>query len=301
MSIANVKKCEKMFDAPNSIVYSPPMPEPEPPKQHQKSVNRDVLELVDAGVVAGLGERETLLYHYTSLIKLMGDRLANCKSVNLGFIILHSTPYRIGWERHMLKHHDNSHYYDSEMKFPFAPDSAKVTDAQRERLSMVRSILFAMNRKRSYIYYRVAVEHTGQWCKMSRTVEMAKFAALGSQKYAELFIENVVASIGATVKIYRQWRAFVQGRLPLRIVLYNYGTYRLIHPHPEYFDRHTRRYLPLTRSQIDRVAGTPCPCEEDGLSEAIEGVPAVSDLQQATKDMRDGEAELGNVERPTDG
>lgn len=289
-------------------MYSLPVPDDQPeidqPAAPTKwDASQDVLELVDAGVAKGLGSREYLLLLYTSFTKLMANRLLNeNKPVDLGFVVLHCSPYRANWKEITRKR--NAWYGWAKVGKGFRgnpatnPESPLVgNDSARFRYRLTRLDLLAMHHIGGYVYRRVEVEHTWRWWWMVKKIESSRLLTLGDKKYAQYVIASIVSSIEATVRIYRKWFTAVSRRDWFKFEYDSDGLCRFVPTQSRQSINNSDSFPLLSCGHGDLIQRFGSGEPED-LPVPVEKLQGVSAAGQETADVRDAGVELGNVAQP---
>lgn len=273
---------------PDDLALDAEHPLEQKERSTKKDVSKDILELVEAGVAMGLGEREVLLYYYISFIKLMSNRLLNDnKPVDLGFVLLHATLYGWNWKQKMRKGNQSkkSHreYLGTSYKNPEFYTKHECDTINRMRL--LNLDLLAMNSMDRYLYRRVEVEHTWRWWDMVKSVEGGRLKALGPIRYANLVVSSLIESAESTLRIFHKWNTAISRRTGLGAKKLDEGHFHLL-PAKSFKGAETRRQLPPLHpdqfKRLHKIVDQP-----EDIPDAAAEMPAMPTVQPLYADVRD--------------
>ena len=264
----------------------------------KNEIGPDVMEMVDSGVKAGLGTQAEMLLQFLNLQRLMAERLANGKSVDLGFVILHSTYYRHNWKERLLnkmgatKTRAWSLQDANKLVNPELYDAIMLSPS--ERLLLIKMDLFAMHHKAGYLYRRIEVEHKPHWWDMVDAVESARLKELGPFRYAKYVASVVVDSIDTSIRLLQKWTTAVTRWTHVSVERTDKGFYRLLPARTQTWAVRTLRLLPLRPDQLGVVQGTAG--DPACLSFEAIGVPKMSDDEPPVEDVRNDRGHLPEPE-----
>lgn len=171
----------------------------------------DLDEFLDSFYQSGIGKsRGEVAFWWLSFCKHAQDWLINKeKPVNMYFVRLHNSPYRINWRHALLS------------RFPkLGRVACHLTRDRRDALLaqvgldevLMSPDLLAFKQNDRTCYRHVEVEHTRIWWKNVNLVEKERLRMLGPYAYCKRFTDRIRSRFRITLKLYFEWLCLISRR-----------------------------------------------------------------------------------------
>lgn len=165
--------------------------------KRKRSISQDQHDFVDDMYLRGIGQsREVLRYWFVEFSNQMLDWLINHeRPVDLGFCILHPSPYRLGWQHRIYEGVKN---YGQKR----GPRHKRAVGQLEKRYLIVD--------QGRHCRRTIEIEFPRTWWKIIDKVESERLELLGDYGYAANFMASVRRREAVSYRLYNQWMA---GRL----------------------------------------------------------------------------------------
>lgn len=260
-------------------------PRPPEPKPQEGGLERN--EFVTSLHQSGVGRSEAeVMYWMKEIMQHAAEWLINKeKPVDLYFIKLHNSPYRINWKTILCQRFIRLGQMmngKSKLEVDYIISRSGLRD---ELLSLD---LLAYCDQRQTCYRHVEVEHTKQWWKLVRKAETQRLELKGPYKYADYFSDSIKRFIPTALRLYNQFLAQMAKACATTVEGGHDGRVRLVPYRMEGRMCITRKEHPslppvlsnkLPRFKTDRG--------EIALLETDGSLPEMSPVQPSEEDLRD--------------
>jgi hypothetical protein len=257
-----------------------------PEYEPQKRGERD--EFLDALYQTGIGKsREEIEFWWITFCKHAQSWILNQeKPVDMYFVKLHNSPYRMNWKQSLL------------MLFPrIGRVICHLKGDRRDKLvaqsglddALVSLDLLAMHKKAGIMYRHVEVEHTHTWWKNTLKVEKERLRVLGPYEYAWDYMCSVRRQLKRSLRIYVSWLAAVARPSARDIASGPAGESRFVpqnwHWLSNPFSKEAMRIPIVVPNNVpDWTSSDPL----SSVFAANPGLPNLPDVQPHTQNLRDG-------------
>lgn len=203
-ALASIAEKVEPFDPERFLSWERPRMAQAPEFHPEKRLERD--EFLDALYQQGVGgSRDEVEFWWNTFCTHALDWMMNKeKPVDMYFVKLTNSPYRMNWKNALLSRHPKlgralAYCRDGKAEV-ILHESGFYDDA-------VSLDLLAMNPKSGYCYRHVEVEHQRLWWRTVKAVELKRLQTLGPGGYAQHFMDSIRRRLKSSVRIYRQWLA----------------------------------------------------------------------------------------------
>lgn len=243
--------------------------------KRKRAISQDQHDFVDDMYLRGIGQsREVLRYWFVEFANQMLDWLVNHeRPVDLGFCILHPSPYRLGWQHRIYEGVKN---YGKKR----GPRHKRAVGQIEKRYLIVD--------KGRHCRRTIEIEFPRTWWKIIDKVESERLELLGDYGYATNFMASVRRREAVSYRLYNQWMADRLGSASSVILRATKG----IKEYHKYI-----RHLRIFKRRAAHGAGDPVAVARklrrlEYLAIKELRLQKMLAFQQANKDVRDGRAYL---------
>lgn len=167
-------------------------------------ISSEMSEFISTLYLKGIGNSpEELNYFWVAFKHHILDWLINReRPVDLEFIKLHNSPYRIDWQQVVA--YDNFRYYDTRYCSTRAAFEM-IGRGTIQKASLTSLNLLAFDRDHKVCRRHIEVEHTEEWDMISLSVEKERLSRLGGHEYIREHFYSVKRVIKQSIAAYRRW------------------------------------------------------------------------------------------------